>query len=251
MPIPIPGKNGIVREPLKRGNDPVDMTTETTQRGELVSVQVGRVQRMQMSDGPARDGRNAVWNSGIFKAAITGPARVSANGITGDEQYDLVNHGGPDNVVLAYNADHYPAWREQLNLSELPFGAFGENFTVRGFSDDVVCIGDIWEVGPQLRLQVTQARQPCFKLARRLERMEIIRLVKESSRGGWYMRVLQEGPAETGMGIKLTKRLYPDWPVSRAVQTMYARKKEKAAAQELAQLPELSARWKAELLNVG
>jgi MOSC domain-containing protein YiiM len=107
----------------------------------------------------------------------------------------------------------------------------------------------VWRVGPELVLQVTQARQPCFKLARRLQRLNIVKRVHENSWGGWYLRVLQEGMAERGMRIERVERRYPAWTVERAVQTIYGRKKERGAAEELAGLPELSARWKVELAD--
>ena len=217
--------------------------------GTLLGVQTGNVQHLTMPGNVLQDGRQPFWTSGIFKNRATGAVTVRATGIEGDGQADLKNHGGPDNVVLAYDAEHYPIWRSELQLPELAYGAFGENFTVEGFSDESVCIGDIWRVGETLRLQVTQARQPCFKLARRLQRPEIVKLVMERSWGGWYLRVLDAGPAETGMEITLESRVHPEWNAARAVQTMYYRMQEPAPAAELAALPELSARWKRELLE--
>jgi MOSC domain-containing protein YiiM len=216
--------------------------------GRLLSIQSGRVREMAK---PAvwEDGREGVWTSGIFKSAVAGPVEVTQAGIVGDQQADLRNHGGPDNVVLAYDGGHYEVWRRELGLAELGHGSFGENFTVEGFTDAEVCIGDVWVVGEQLQLQVTQARQPCFKLARRLQRVDIVQRVKANSWGGWYLRVLQPGAAEAGMAIRLVNRRHTPWTVARAVQTMYNRKKDLAAARELAALPELSARWKRELLD--
>ncbi|HEY4329474.1 MAG TPA: MOSC domain-containing protein, partial [Phycisphaerae bacterium] len=119
----------------------------------------------------AQDFRDRVWESGIYKEKVEGEVRVTAGGMEGDEQADLYNHGGPDNVVLAYDAGHYPVWRQKLEMPELAYGGFGENFTVTGFTDATVCIGDVWIVGGELKLQVTQARQPCFKLARRVGKL--------------------------------------------------------------------------------
>lgn len=220
-----------------------------SQIGRLLSVQVGAVQHLTMPAQKYADGRHPFWSSGIFKAAPPGPLPVGQLQIAGDQQADLKNHGGPDNVVLAYDAGHYPAWREELAMPELAFGGFGENFTVEGFSDDSVCIGDIWRVGPALRLQVSQARQPCYKLARRLERPEIVKFVMERSWGGWYLRVLEEGLAEAGTEIRLEQRPHPEWTAAVAVQVMYHRKQEPERAKQLAALPELSARWKRELLD--
>ena len=216
-------------------------------RGKLLSIQVGGVRDMALTD--SSNGRPVQWSSGIYKDAVGSPVRITAGGMEGDQQSDLDNHGGPDNVVLAYDAGHYADWRARLAMPEMAYGSFGENFTVSGFSDEDVCIGDVWRVGPEVLLQVTQPRQPCFKLARRLGRPEIVKLVMESSRGGWYLRVLREGMAAVGMEISLLERRHPEWTVARAVQTMYARKVNAQPAKLLAALPELSTRWKQELLQ--
>jgi len=220
------------------------------QVGKLVSIQTGRVRVMKMPEGVRTDYGNAHWRSGIFKNLVEGPVKVGTYRMEGDEQADHDNHGGVDNVVLAYDVGHYPLWREELGKPEMEYGAFGENFSVEGFSDENVCIGDIWKVGNELRLQVTQARQPCSKLARRLETPLIVKLVRERGWGGWYLRVLNEGVAEAGMGIDLESRVHPEWTVSKAVQVMYRRKEDRAKAAELAALPELSTRWKNELLSL-
>lgn len=225
---------------------PDSPSQDSLQRGTLASIQVGRPRNMLLPS--ATDQRPVAWTSGIFKSATASPVQITASGIEGDGQADLENHGGPDNVVLAYDAAHYPVWRQRLSLPDLAPGAFGENFTVTGFSDDTVCIGDLWHVGPELLLQVTQARQPCFKLARRLGQPDIVRMVRENSWGGWYLRVLRAGHAAAGMDIRRTTRTHPDWPVARAVQVMYQRKINPAPARQLAALPELSTRWKQELL---
>jgi MOSC domain-containing protein YiiM len=219
------------------------------QAGQIVGLQAGRVKRLVMPDHLRVDYRHANWTSGIFKDPIHGTLIARHTGLEGDQQADLDNHGGPDNVLLAYDADHYPAWRDRLGLPDMPFGAFGENLTVQGFTDDTVCIGDQWEIGGEgaLWVEVTQARQPCYKLARRLQQPHIVKMVHESGWGGWYLRVLREGPVAGGMTVRRVARRHPRWTVVRAVQTMYARKKDPAAAAALAALPELSARWKREL----
>jgi MOSC domain-containing protein YiiM len=217
--------------------------------GTLVSVQTGKVQRHVMPENVRVDFRHPFWTSGIYKSAVSEPVQVSSAGIEGDQQADLQNHGGPDNVVLAYDAEHYPFWKTDLGMPELPYGSFGENFTVTGFSDETVCIGDVWQVGPTLMLQITQPRQPCYKLARRLRQPHIVQKIHGNSWGGWYLRVLTPGPAEAGMPIRRVKRPHADWPVAKAIQLLYRKAQHAEAAQELAALPELSVRWKAHLLE--
>ncbi len=214
--------------------------------GTLLSIQVGQPRIMCMTH--RLDERHETWESGIFKDPIQGIVWAGKLNLTGDGQADLDNHGGPDNVILAYDAAHYPVWRKILDLPNLSYGGFGENFTVEGFSDDTVCIGDTWRIGDVL-LQVTQPRQPCYKLARRLERKQVVKEVVVRGWGGWYLRVLQEGSVSAGMPIELIERLHPDWPIRTAAFTMYNRLINPAPAAALATLPELSTRWKVELIE--
>ena len=101
------------------------------QRGVIVSVQVGEPRIMRTTT--RIDQRHEDWTSTIFKNPTHGPVWVGRLNVAGDGQADLENHGGPDNAVLAYDAAHYPIWREVLDLPDLAFGGFGENFTVEGF----------------------------------------------------------------------------------------------------------------------
>ena len=221
--------------------------------GVLASVTVGKVQRMEVPPERRLDFKEAAWRSGIYKTSAGGPVRITPTGIAGDEQADLKHHGGPDNVVLAYAASHYPVWVKDLGMLGLPYGSFGENFTIDGtFSDDTVCIGDTWRVGDEktgVLLQVTQPRQPCFKLARRLEQVHIVKMVRERGWGGWYSRVLREGTVEVGMPVALVERTHPQWTCVAAVHAMYGRNQDPGRAAALATLPELSTRWKDELLG--
>lgn len=203
----------------------------------LVSVQVGLPQQHDGQSGAQS------WTSGIFKAPVVGPARIGRLGIAGDGQADLENHGGLDKAVLCYSADHYPGWRQRLGIADMPWGGFGENLTISGLDETAVCIGDTWQVGDVL-LQVSQPRQPCWKLGRRWNVKELPAWVVENGRGGWYVRVLREGLVEAGMKVLLVERPFEAWTVERANQVMHHRKYDLAAAAELAALPLLSAAWR-------
>ncbi|MEI8196880.1 MAG: MOSC domain-containing protein [Phycisphaerae bacterium] len=230
-----------------------------TQTGKLLTVMAGLPQTRTMPEGVKIDLRTASWTSGIYKSPVSGPVWVGQNGLTGDGQADLNNHGGPYNDILAYDADHYPQWRDLLGLPQLELGAFGENFAVAGFTDETVCIGDIWRVGPGnggdvaveqgVLLQVSQPRQPCWKLARRIGTPEVVKITIEKGWGGWYLRVLKEGYVAAGMTIECVSRPHPEWPVRTAVWTMYERKKQREQAARLAVVPEISVRWRRELVE--
>jgi MOSC domain-containing protein YiiM len=130
----------------------------------LYSVQIGTPKNYGFED--AVDAHDKPWTTGFFKAPIEDPVFVGTTNLVGDGQADLKNHGGIDKAVLAYSADHYPKWRDELRMPDMPCGAFGENLTIVGLSEESVHIGDIFRIGTAT-FEVSQPRQPCWKLARR------------------------------------------------------------------------------------
>lgn len=215
---------------------------------ELVTLQVGLPQTLGTDEAP--DPMDQRWTTGFFKQPVEGEVWLGATNLAGDGQADLKNHGGVDKAVLAYSADHYPYWRSHLNHPELPYGGFGENFTVAGQTEADVCIGDIYAIG-SARVQVSQPRQPCWKLSRRWRIADLALQVKANGRSGWYFRVLQEGSVQPGLTVTLCDRPYPQWTVALANQIMHHNQGDRAAAAELAQCPLLSRNWQEKLLKRG
>lgn len=207
----------------------------------LASLQVG-LPRVYGQPGAAA-WMDQPWQTGFFKEIVDGPRWLSRTNLQGDGQADLDNHGGPDKAVLAYAAEHYPAWRAELGRPDLPHGAFGENFTIDGLTEATVCIGDLYRVGDAL-VQVSQPRQPCWKLARRWRIKELTALVDQTGRTGWYLRVLEEGEVAPGLPLTLLDRPHPAWTVTRATSVMRRRRQDREAAGQLASLPELALSWR-------
>lgn len=141
----------------------------------------------------------------IWKAPVSGPVRVSTLNIEGDRQSDLSAHGGRDKAVYVYPSEHYTYWREQLPGVELPWGAFGENFTTEGLAEDGARIGDRLRVG-SAEFTVTQPRMPCFKLGIRFGRPEMVKMFLKSGRTGFYLAVTREGEAAAGDPVKVLSR---------------------------------------------
>jgi MOSC domain-containing protein YiiM len=206
---------------------------------QLLSIQVGlprtHTEPDQISDKP--------WESGIFKYPVQGKIWLGALNLTGDGQQDLRAHGGPFRAVLAYSAGHYPVWREELQMSELAYGAFGENFTVSELDETTVSIGDIFQIG-EVRLQVTQPRQPCWKLARRNGIKALTALVYDKGWGGWYHRVLQEGYVEAGMPIVRLERPYPEFTIERVNALMNEWQDDVESLKALADIDALTPSWR-------
>jgi MOSC domain-containing protein YiiM len=210
----------------------------------LVSIQVGMPQT-RGAEG-ATDPMDRPWTSGFVKEPVHGPVCVGLTHLDGDGQADLRVHGGPDKAVLAYSVEHYPLWREELGISEFPYGAFGENFTITGLDERTVCLGDVWQVG-EVRLEVSQPRQPCWKLARRWRRPDLPHRVIENGRSGWYFRVLAEGSVEAGQAMTLLGRPFPKWTIAEVADVLLHRRDDVHAAAELAAVTALAATWRAAL----
>jgi MOSC domain-containing protein YiiM len=113
--------------------------------------------------------------------------------------------GGIDKAVYAYPSEHYPFWHGELPSIDLPWGAFGENFTTEGLLEETVYIGDRIRVG-SAEFVVTQPRMPCFKLGIRFNRADIIKRFLQSGRSGFYFAVVREGDVTVGDPIELLKR---------------------------------------------
>jgi MOSC domain-containing protein YiiM len=208
----------------------------------LTSIQVG--QPRSLGSGDAESPFDAPWTSGIFKRTVDGPVGVSRNGLDGDGQADLVNHGGADKAICAYAADHYDDWRQRLNLdlTAFPYGAFGENFTLRELTEADVCIGDTWRIG-RLLVQVSQPRQPCWKLARKWRIKTFADDVIRSGRTGWYFRVIEPAHVDTGDACEIIARPNPEWTIARANAAMHTRPFDRQSRAALVTVPLLSAAW--------
>ena len=143
--------------------------------------------------------------TGIFKNPVSGSIRMKTLGLDGDEQADLTVHGGPDKAVYLYPGEHYPYWREQYPEIKMPWGMFGENLTAEGLLEDEVNIGDKFRIG-SVKVVVTQPRMPCYKLAMKFDRNDIIKKFLVSGRSGLYFKVLEEGDVQAGDPIDIITR---------------------------------------------
>lgn len=160
--------------------------------------------------------------SGIGKQARQGALWLALDGLEGDEQGDRVYHGGPEKALHHYAFEHYPHWRARYPDSPVPWlaGAFGENVSTVGMSEREVHVGDVFRVGETL-VQVSQGRQPCFRVNLRFGRPDAALALQTSGRTGWYYRVLREGWLAVGDAFELVDRPCPEWPLARAIAAMF------------------------------
>ena len=148
--------------------------------------------------------------TGMRKFRCRDAVQVGTEGLAGDEIADRRFHGGPDKAVLLYAVEFYEALCEAFPSPDEAFGsgAFGENLSLSGLTDDEVCIGDVFTVGSVV-LQLSQPRSPCWKLNARFGVPELSRHIQDERMTGWYARVLQPGTLCAGDVLCLTERV-PD-----------------------------------------
>ncbi|HLH10624.1 MAG TPA: MOSC domain-containing protein [Methylovirgula sp.] len=183
--------------------------------------------------------------SGIAKAPVAGPWTITPTGLAGDNQADLEHHGGPEKALLHYARDHYAAWQEEIGahpLLDAP-GAFGENLSTRGWTEARVHIGDVVSLG-EVVLQVSQGRQPCWKLNFHFGRPKMAFDVQMSGRTGWYYRVLQPGVVEPGDKMRIIERPCPDWPLTRLIRLLYKDVDDREGLAAMAEIGPLAESWR-------
>jgi MOSC domain-containing protein YiiM len=183
-------------------------------------------------------------SSAIAKWYLDGPVEIGLLGIIDDEQADPRYHGGPDKALHLYPQDHYARWQAEapghplLNLA----GAFGENIASTGLTEDQVCIGDRFRLGSAL-IEISQGREPCWKLAHRMDWPKLPKLIVKEGLCGWYFRVIEPGTASAGDDLVLVDRPYPQWNVLRVFMAVVARAPEPELA-AIASLPPLFGGWR-------
>lgn len=183
--------------------------------------------------------------SAIGKRRAEGELWLTGTGLRGDEQADLSVHGGPEKAVHHYPAEHYDFWKKEMpeTADKFAAGAFGENLSSTGITEATVCLGDVIRIGDAV-VQVTQGRQPCWKLSAHIGRDDMAMRFQRSGRTGWYYRVLREGSIRSGDPIVLVERPRPEWPLSLVIAARFDPRPDPALARELSLVEELSSSWR-------
>jgi len=148
--------------------------------------------------GQLADGTPSAMAKRPAGAALTlGPL-----GFAGDEQADRRFHGGPDQALHYYPAEHYAALAARFpSLQRFGPGDLGENLSDTGWLENDVRLGDVFALG-DCRIAVTQPRVPCHKIAKRLDEADAPAFVADTVRLGWYYRVLRGGVVAPGTPLE-------------------------------------------------
>jgi ferredoxin-NADP reductase/MOSC domain-containing protein YiiM len=209
------------------------MTGDTV--GRLASLNVGLPQDVVW--------RGRTVHTGVWKSPVEGPRMVRRLNIDGDGQGDLGGHGGEQRAVFVYQLASYRYWEDELGRHDLVPGQFGENFTVEGLADDVVCIGDRYRIGDAV-FEVTQPRVTCFRVGIRMDDPRIPALLVSHKRPGFYFRVLGEGEVQAGDEIVMVGSGPESLTVAEVDALLYLPGHSRTQVQRALQVPALSPGWK-------
>lgn len=170
----------------------------------ILSVNVGRPRLVQWHGRSVR--------TAIFKDPVDGAVLAADANLAGDAQADRRIHGGPDKAVYAYARADYDWWQSELG-QPLPPGTFGENLTTTGLDLTQCAIGDRWHVGEAI-FEVTQPREPCFKLGIRMGDAGFVGRFGAARRPGAYLRIVEPGPVAAGNTISVLPAAAPNLRVA-------------------------------------
>ncbi len=187
---------------------------------------------------------NGVETSAIGKYPREGTVQLLTDGFAPDEQADRRVHGGPEKAVHLYPMDHHAVWHAELTdpvalaMLDQP-GAFGSNLAVHDLTETDVFIGDRFSLGSAV-IEVSQPRQPCWKVDHRFGVKGMTARIVETGRSGWYFRVIEKGEVKAGDALERVETGDTAWSIARTFSALVAGRGSRQELEELARLPKLS-----------
>ncbi|MFD2101743.1 MOSC domain-containing protein [Flagellimonas iocasae] len=170
-----------------------------------------------------------IWNgkettTGIFKHPIEEPLLLETESVAKDTIADRKVHGGIFKACYLFSSDHYPYWKEKYPNLDWNWGMFGENLTIEGLNEAQLKIGSIYKLGSAL-VQITQPREPCFKLGIRFGSQEILKEFIDHGFPGTYIRILEVGKVATGDRMELVEESKSPLTTQEFYQLLFSKEK--------------------------
>ncbi|SNZ02094.1 MOSC domain-containing protein [Flagellimonas pacifica] len=185
---------------------------------EIISTNIARPTKIQWN------GQELI--TGIYKQPVNQPITLEREIVANDVIADRKVHGGVYKACYLFSTDHYPYWKEKYPDLDWNWGMFGENLTVEGLDESKLRIGNIYRLGTAL-VQVTQPREPCFKLGVKFETQDILKQFIDHGFPGTYVSVLEEGEVTVGDVLKLVQESENTLTVQQFYRLLFSRKKDK------------------------
>jgi len=189
-----------------------------------------------------------VWNNkkeqtGIFKYPTTRAIRLEKNAVLGDTLIDKIHHGGINKACYLFSADYYDYWKERYPDLKWDWGMFGENLTISNLDEAVLGVGDIYKLGETL-VEITQPREPCYKLGVRFETQKILKQFIKHNHPGTYIKILEEGKVRVNDTMVLFKKVKNSLTIQQFYKTLYQKEKNQLTLQSLMNCPNVEQQYK-------
>lgn len=154
--------------------------------------------------------KKVMWNgeeieTGIYKYPVEEAIFLGKEDVQGDAVVDRRYHGGIDKACYCYSSNYYSFWKARYPHADWNWGMFGENLTIDGLDESNIQIGDVYQLG-EAKVEVSQPRQPCFKLGIRFGTPKILKAFTNGNYPGVYLRVLEPGAVAKGDEMHLLER---------------------------------------------
>ncbi|MGB5172394.1 MOSC domain-containing protein [Eudoraea sp.] len=164
--------------------------------------------------------------TGIFKKPIDEPLMLQTDSVANDSIADPRVHGGQYKACYLFSSKYYNYWKRKYPHLEWGWGMFGENLTIEHLEERELRIGDIYEIGTAL-IQITQPREPCFKLGIRFGTQEILKEFIAHGHPGTYVKVLKKGIVKKGDPLILKEKSKSPLTIQDFYRLLFEEKKNK------------------------
>ncbi|PTN09816.1 MOSC domain-containing protein [Mangrovibacterium marinum] len=184
--------------------------------------------------------------TGMYKYPVDEPILLGKEDVAKDDVMDRKYHGGLDKACYLYSHDHYKWWKARYPEADWDLGFFGENLTVEGIDESQIRIGAVYRLGDAI-VQVTQPRQPCYKLGIRAGNPQIVADFWNAPYPGVYVRVLQEGAVKTGDTMQLLEPATANMTLTEVFSLFTHERRNIEKLQRAVAIPEMAASCRKDL----
>ncbi|AXK48671.1 MOSC domain-containing protein [Aliarcobacter trophiarum LMG 25534] len=184
-----------------------------TKISKVLYIKVGNVTVTKLTDQKREE-----LVSGIKKYPV-GKAYLTKNGFSDDFQADLLHHGGENKALFLFSCLTYKKissyFENSFDMTNMAY--FGENIILDEICEKDICIGDILKIG-EAKIEITQPRQPCWKLSANTDKKNMTKFIFESGYTGFYAKVLKEGQILQNDEVILENRRNPKLTIEKLNQ---------------------------------
>jgi MOSC domain-containing protein YiiM len=181
--------------------------------------------------------------TGIYKIPVSTPIFLGKTDVKDDNVINREDHAGEHKACYFFSASHYNHFKDLYPNLDWQFGMFGENITIDNFEETNIRIGDTFKIGTAI-VQVSEPRQPCFKLGVRFKNQKVLKDFIQSSYSGFYVRILQEGEVNFGDSLELIDRNPNDLSVEDVFSLLSYNKDNELLKQAIREEPLLSEKYR-------